>query len=53
MQFEVVYLADLDDEFEELDAEFVEAVSWLQAVEIGEASANRKKKFLAQLSRLE
>ncbi len=53
MQFEVSYLNDLDDEFEELDAAFIEAPSWLLALQLAEAKAVEKKKHLAQLIRLE
>lgn len=53
MQFEVCFLNDLDDESEDFDAQFIEAPSWLMALQKAEAMALAKKKYLAQLVRLE
>jgi hypothetical protein len=52
MDFQITFLNDLDDEFEDLEAEFIEAHSWLNAVQISELKALQKNKFLSGIERL-
>jgi hypothetical protein len=53
MHFEVWYLKNLDDEFEDPEVVFIEAPSWLMALQIAEAGIPKHKKYLASLARLE
>lgn len=52
MDFQITFLNDLEDEFEELEAEFIEAYSWLNAIQIAELKALDKKKLLSGVDRL-
>lgn len=52
MTFDVWYLKDLDDEFEDPDREFIEAPTWLMALQVAEINAANLDKNLAQISRL-
>lgn len=52
MQFQIFFLRDLDDEFEDLEGEVVEATSWQNVLQIGELMAIQKKKNLVTLERL-
>lgn len=53
MQFQVWFVNDLGDEFEDPDTQFVEAHSWLHALQIAEVKATERKKFLSGIDRLE
>lgn len=53
MQFEAWWVNDLDDEFEDPETQFIEAPSWLMALQFAEAQAAKIGKHLSQLSRLE
>lgn len=52
MTFDVWYLKDLDDEFEDPEQEYIEAPTWLMALQRAEAKASKLNKHLAQMSRL-
>lgn len=52
MDFQITFLNDLDDEFEDFEAEFIEAYSWLNAIQIAELKAVEKNKFLSGVDRL-
>lgn len=53
MQFEVCYLYDHDFELSDGEHQFIEAPSWLMALQIAEAKAMKKNWHLSELVRLE
>jgi hypothetical protein len=52
MQFQISFLKDLEDDFEDIESFFIEASSWAHALQQAEAKAVKLKKHLSGIDLL-